>query len=639
MDERIYLIAPYQGLIEIGHQANKMLNTNVQLVLGDEANGVGAALEAQRKGAQVLISRGGTASILRKKTNIPVVEIRVLAYDILEALYNYHKTDTPIGIAGHRSVVKYCRNVSQILGIPIKEYIIDNQETLDLAEAQRDIDEMITKYGLRAMVGDTLVNKLKLENINTRLITSCVENVIDAYEEAFQILRILEQEREKRKQFQAVLDFVHDGVVVTNETGEVTFLNSKVEEVFRIKKEETMYHNISCILADGWFSKVMETGIADIQQIQETETGTIMANMIPITVDGKNKGVVFTFQKSSEIQDAEQKIRENLYSEGFTTKYSFKDMLTRDAHMLRLIEVAKSYARTDATILIEGESGTGKEVLAQSVHSVSPRAQEPFVAVNCAVLPAQLLESELFGYEQGAFTGAKKGGKMGLFELAHKGTVFLDEIGEMDCQLQVRLLRVLEERQVMRLGSSKIIPVNIRIIAATNANLRTMVHQGKFRADLYYRLNVLNLKAIPLRERKTDIEFLAYYFMRKCNERYGRQVEKLSQDVIAFLSDYSFPGNIRELKNVMERIVLTVKDDIISMESIDFIIQELCPSQENSEFAQFEDLVSGTLQEIKGKIVKKVLLQENFNKSRTAKRLGIDRSTVERYLLDSRSVV
>ncbi len=302
--------------------------------------------------------------------------------------------------------------------------------------------------------------------------------------------------------------------------------------------------------------------------------------------------------------------------------------------MKKLIEVAKEYARTDATILIEGESGTGKEVLAQSIHAESSRVSEPFLAINCAALPPLLLESELFGYEEGAFTGAKKGGKVGLFEMAHKGTIFLDEIGEMDHHIQARLLRVLEEKQVMRLGSSKIVPVNIRIISATNADLKKKVNEGQFRIDLYYRLNVLHLRTIPLREMKADIEYLALYYIRKYNELYGRQIEHLSSEVLDFLKEYQFPGNIRELKNVLERIVLTAKSDYITMESISFIVQELSSLNDTTQ-TQLEDILSGTMLEIKEKVIHKVLRQENYNKSNTARRLGIDRSTIERYIKNS----
>jgi transcriptional regulator with PAS, ATPase and Fis domain len=301
--------------------------------------------------------------------------------------------------------------------------------------------------------------------------------------------------------------------------------------------------------------------------------------------------------------------------------------------MKKTIEMAKNYSKTDATILIQGESGTGKEIFAQSIHTNSTRSEGPFVAVNCAALPPQLLESELFGYVEGSFTGASKGGKMGLFEMAHNGTIFLDEIGDMDRVLQARLLRVLEEKQVMRIGSDKIVPINIRVIAATNVNLKGQVTNGSFRSDLYYRLNVLNLNLTPLRGRIIDIKYLANHFIKMSNKKYGTQVEKLSQEVMELLSSYSWPGNIREMKNIIERIVLTAKKDYITLNDIELIIDELNDNEELSrEDDMQEEFFDGTLREIKKKIIKKILKEEGDNKSKTAKRLGIDRSTLDRIL-------
>ncbi len=634
MNKHVCFIAPYQELVELGKQANRILGADIQIKPGNLENGIMVAREVLRNKTKVIISRGGTASAIRREVDIPVVEIKVSGYDILKALYSFRETIAPIGIVGYQNVVTSCCSIAEIMNIPIKEYVLSGTESVNWPAVQKDIDEMIAQNGIRIIIGDTVIKNLKLRNLEVRLITSGLEAVIQAFEEAIQILRITELEKEKRKRFQAVLDFVHDGIVVANEKGTITFLNPLAEKVFLVKKEEALGKNIAEITLMTRINNVLNTGMPEIQQIQELDTSTIMTNTIPIVVDGGIKGVVVTFQEIAEIQDAEQKIRKNLHSKGLLARYSFRDILTCDPRMKKLIEVAKEYARTDATILIEGESGTGKEVLAQSIHAESSRASEPFLAINCAALPPLLLESELFGYEEGAFTGAKKGGKMGLFEMAHKGTIFLDEIGEMDHHIQARLLRVLEEKQVMRLGSSKIVPVNIRIISATNADLKKKVNEGQFRIDLYYRLNVLHLRTIPLREMKADIEYLALYYIRKYNELYGRQIEHLSSEVLDFLKEYQFPGNTRELKNVLERIVLTAKSDYITMESISFIVQELSSLNDTTQ-TQLEDILSGTMLEIKEKVIHKVLRQENYNKSYTARRLGIDRSTIERYIKNS----
>jgi len=247
-------------------------------------------------------------------------------------------------------------------------------------------------------------------------------------------------------------------------------------------------------------------------------------------------------------------------------------------------------------------------------------------------LPPDLLESELFGYVEGAFTGAKKTGKIGLFELAHTGTIFLDEIGDMDKGLQARLLRVLEERRVMRLGSDSLIPVKLRVIAATNIDLRKQVSLGHFRNDLYYRLNGLNLPVIPLRNRPDDIPLLAARFFQNFSREHGRNIKEFPVEITQLLGEYHWPGNVRELRNVMERIVIFAEKDHIHVPTVRMMLDELrdIPSNEDDS-SDDNELFSGTLDDIKGRIVRRILREEGWNKSRTARRLGIDRMTVNRF--------
>lgn len=627
LKKRVCLVAPYQELVELALQVKHELGLPIDIMEGNLEDGVVTAQEARRQGAQVIISRGGTASMIRKHVDLPVVEIKVTGYDLLKVLYQYRDSKQMIGIVGYQNVVYGCRAISNVLNIPIKEIIIPNDEgNTDWNQVQQQVTDLIDCYGLQGIIGDTIaVSKLKALNVDVHLITSGKEAVLQAVEEALHILQVRESEKEKAKTFQAVLDFVSNAVIATDEKGLITVVNPAAEEIFNIKREVVIGQPVHEVIKNTGINRVLETGVAEVEQLQEIPGGHILTNRIPIHVDGQIKGVVATFQEISKIQGAEQIIRQNLYAKGWVAKYKFNDILTKDQRMKRLIEIARGFAKTDATVLIQGESGTGKEILAQSIHAESLRAEGPFVAVNCAALPTQLLESELFGYVEGAFTGAKKGGKIGLFEIAHNGTIFLDEIGEMDKSLQARLLRVLEEKQVMRLGSDKIIPVNIRVIAATNVDLKKQISEGNFRMDLYYRLNVLNLRTIPLRERKEDIEYLAYYFLRKFNKKYGRQVEKFSPEVIAFLTNYNWPGNVRELRNTIERIVISAETDYVTLDDIKLIGEEL-QATEKTEF------LAGTMQEIKRRIIHKVLEEESFNKSRAAKRLGIDRSTLERYL-------
>lgn len=635
MTEKICAILPYKELFEIAEYCKNQKSLDIKVKRGNLEEAIPLAIELERKGAEVIISRGGTAALIRKHVHIPVVEIKVTYLDILRILYPFRDKNNTLLVVGFKDVVNGSRLVGSVLNVNLKEIIIPYEDKeYSLKQIIQSAEQLFVNNNISGIVGDTAA-VINLENLckNICLITSGKEAFLQAVDEANNIVRAKKQEKEKSKKFQAVLDFINDGVISTDEHGIITVFNPTAERIFDVKKEMAIGSPIRDVINEEFNAGVLKTNMAELEKIQNAPKGTIMINTIPINVGNEVKGVVSTFKEVSKIQVAEQKIRENLYVKGFVTRYSFKDILTKDPRVKKMIQMAEDYAKTNATILIEGESGTGKEVFAQSIHAKSSRSKGPFIALNCAALPWQLLESELFGYVEGAFTGAAKGGKVGLFEMAHNGTIFLDEIGEIDKSLQARFLRVLEEKQIMRIGSDKIVPVNVRVIAATNLNLRQQVMQGGFRADLYYRLNVLNLYTIPLRERKVDIEYLANYFIRISNKKYGLQVEKLSDEVIEFLQSYSWPGNIREMKNVIERIVLTTRKDIVRLSDIELIVSEIKKSHEmlcNTGIPQ--EFLQGSLNEIKKKVITKVLKEEGYNKSRAARRLEIDRSTLDRLL-------
>jgi transcriptional regulator with PAS, ATPase and Fis domain len=283
----------------------------------------------------------------------------------------------------------------------------------------------------------------------------------------------------------------------------------------------------------------------------------IVTNRVPIVVGGRPVGVVCTFNEADRIRRAEQNLRGSLKAKGFRARYRLDDLVTRDGALLALKELAAIYAATDATVLLEGESGTGKELFAQGIHTTGSRAKGPFVPVNCAAIPESLLESELFGYEEGAFTGAKRQGKSGFFEMAHKGTLFLDEVGELPLAIQARLLRVLQEREIIRVGGARVIPVDVRIICATNRNLAGWMESGNFRPDLYYRLNVLPLRIPALRERKDDIPLLAEIFLKaNLPTEFPFPGEGAFGEIASALRVHDWPGNVRELRNAMERLAI-----------------------------------------------------------------------------------
>ena len=285
--------------------------------------------------------------------------------------------------------------------------------------------------------------------------------------------------------------------------------------------------------------------------------------------------------------------------------------------------------------MIEGESGTGKELFAQSIHNASGRKKESFVAVNCAALPENLLESELFGYEDGAFTGSRKGGKIGLFELAHKGTLFLDEISEIPLSVQSKLLRVLQEREVRRIGGDNVISVDVRIIAATNRNLKKMVSEGTFRQDLLYRLDVLNIYVPPLRKRHEDAEDLFLYYLEIYADRFGGNRPQLTPEAGSLLREFEFVGNVRELRNVAERISVLYEGEIVTGEMMENILYpqdvELPEHYVHAqEKVRKQTLKRAGSQEEEKELIRKVLEQNDYNNSKAAEMLGVDRTTLWR---------
>lgn len=318
---------------------------------------------------------------------------------------------------------------------------------------------------------------------------------------------------------------------------------------------------------------------------------------------------------------------------GFVAKYNFDDIVTVDKYMIELKNLASLYSKTDGTILIQGESGTGKELFAQSIHNASNRCGGPFVAVNCAAIPENLLESELFGYEGGAFTGARKEGKQGLFELAHNGSIFLDEIGEIPKSLQARLLRVIQEKEIMRVGGDKIISVDIRIISTTNRNLEKQVRSGDFRQDLYYRLNVFNLKIPSLRQRKGDIALIATRLLSEFTDdsiNHGEIVKEIN----SLLVSYDWPGNIRELNNIMERLSLVILQS--NSNNYREMLKKVMnvPDEEDGDNItlriSIKNGLKDAMKEVEKNIIDTMLIKYNYDKNKVAKILKVGRSTLWR---------
>jgi transcriptional regulator, propionate catabolism operon regulatory protein len=435
---------------------------------------------------------------------------------------------------------------------------------------------------------------------------------------------------EKKLQFyETILELSHSGIVGIDKEGRIILYNQAAADWLGVPVKQAIGKFVTEVNPDQpGLSRVLSEQSVQRDQLRKLGKRTAIINRAPIYMDGELIGAVSTVRDITELQQYEETMRRKMNKQGLQAKWSLDQMVAKSKSMESLLSLARKYALTDSTVLLQGESGTGKEMLAQGIHLASRRKTGPFVAINCAALPENLLESELFGYEEGSFTGARKGGKPGLFELAHHGTIFLDEMGELPLVLQARLLRVLQEREVMRIGGNTVIPVDVRIIAATNRNLVDQVHKGLFREDLFFRLAILVLRIPPLRERAEDIPYLIEAFLRDWNRT---NTLKLSEEDIRKLQNYSWPGNVRELNNFIERAMVLLETG----ESIDLFDSNLWINAEKQSVDKrnipFETMAPA-MEETEEEYIKRVLKEEGGNIGQAAKRLGIHRSTLWRKL-------
>ncbi len=426
-----------------------------------------------------------------------------------------------------------------------------------------------------------------------------------------------------------VVDSSHDGIVAIDREERITLFNPAAEKIFDVKAEDALGVPVSAIIPNTELPRVLKEGRSEYGALQRVKDKVIVTQRLAVKVKESPIAAIANFQDVTDLQRLEGIVRQKMHSKGFVARTTLDDVIGGSPQVLLLKERARKFASVDASVLISGESGTGKEMLAQGIHNLSRRSKGPFVAVNCAALPESLLESELFGYEEGAFTGAKKGGKQGLFELAHGGTIFLDEIGEMPLKLQAELLRVVQEREVRRVGGDRIIPVDVRIIAATNHHFHTLLKNEMFRKDLYYRLAVLKMRVPPLRERKEDVPLLAEFFLSKFGHM-NRRVRRMEIGHLQLLDRYDWPGNVRELEHVIQQLLILADGDAIDRKSVEDMLLEL-QSERLSEDRPGKE-PGDRLEDIEADVIAAVLAEENQNKTRAARRLGIHRSTLRRKL-------
>lgn len=629
---RVTLVTPYREMTTLALEMVEEWKQRGVTLEVKEAIGTEAAMRLKID-ADVAIARGITGGALRRvlPESTPFVEINTTGYDIISAIYECLKkpeAPRPYTIIGDARMIHGAQSIIKLLDVPLEVVPVGTEEE------GREFLQTRCMNGERTIIsGSTLQGVAERRGIPAVLIKSGKEALETAIEEAVTIARTALKERAAAEQIRLGLNALGEGVIMIDEAGMISDCNTRAARLLlgaqasaasMVGSQAARF--LSSAGGEPYFGGVLPS--KEKFSILHLKNGsTLLLSYYPVLVDSVAHGGVITLQDAGRIQAMEGSIRASLHAQKPEAKYTFSDCAGSSSSFSQCLEKALRYSKTESAILLYGETGTGKEIIAQSIHKAGPRASGPFVAVNCASFPESLLESTLFGYVGGAFTGAAKEGRQGLFELAHGGTLFLDEVSEIPLALQGRLLRVLQEQEVMRLGHDKVTPVNVRVIAASNRNLGKLVEADEFRGDLLYRLNVLSLTLPPLRERKGDVAVLASRFMDK------RQT--LGEDALQLMNTHAWPGNIRELRNFCERLSVLCSGEVITANEAReaFDMDDVArPSAQAPVAVANAASEHGTIHDAEIKAIMDALARNSWHKGRAAQELGISRSTLWRKL-------
>jgi len=606
-------VANYAGFYQFLEKLRPELPADVELVvlndLFSELEKSVRRIEAEGS-VDIFVASGGNADYLRRylKT-IPLVNVKVTGFDILNAVCEASAYSRNIAVITH-SPIPQLEQIQNALNVQLRPLVYQTPEELSV------LLQSLSAEGLRDVIGTALVlEQAKMMDMRGHFIWS-LDGVRTAIETAIQMARQKKALQEKARTLDYLMDYSAEGIIITDRHGIITQYNSSAERIIGRSRKNVIGRHCEEVLPNTQLHTVMREKRAQFNRIQDLGNVKIVTNRSPIICEKEVIGSLATFFSTSTIKQAGESIRRSQNFSGYLAKSNFSDLRTQSPQFAAVRARAERYARSSSTILIFGATGTGKETFAQCLHNASPRKNEPFVRVNCAAIPAAMLEGELFGYEESS-GGNRRNGKTGSLELAHQGTLFLDEIGDIPLKIQARLLSAMEEKQFFRLGGDKPVPVDIRIIAATNRDLRAMVREGTFREDLYFRINVLELRLPSLSERKCDIPALVRNFVQECRGDLTRQEVDTLCACPRFL-EYDWPGNIRELHNVIERFCVnyTPGEDIPHS-----VAQAL--TFEN--FSSLPDAVPSGRQELE-----EALRLADGSRSAAAQILGISRTTLWR---------
>lgn len=605
----ILFLAPFSNMAELATAIAAEMG--LSLYIDTSQDGEAVSVAGNYPDVEVIISRGGIAEEVKPLDGLTVIEITMSVNDLLSIVSKLSSMGIrKIGIVSRANIFDGVTGAFHICQTDIR--ICSCQDEQQVRETVIELH----RQGFEAIIGCRAAYETAKDcGIAAEILESSATSIRRGIEEAVRIVRAKEREKLQTVQLKAIIDNIQEGVIAVTGTKQISFYNNVARRVCGTDGQELTYSGIRELMQRRGQEKIVSIN-----------GNNVFSRVIPLAVNNKNNGDVITFHEVSSIQASERKIRFSSYQKGLYAKSTFTDIIGQSDVIKKVIEKAKTYSQYDSNLLIYGETGTGKEVFAQSVHNESRRSKGPFVSVNTASIPPSLLESELFGYVDGAFTGARRGGKQGLFELAHGGTIFLDEIGELSPDIQSRLLRVLQEKEIMRIGDDKIVPVDVRIISATNCDLQSLVKQGRFRQDLYYRIHVLGLRLPPLRERAADIALIFEHYLQRFSPG-GNKVPKLEPDALQLLSAYPWPGNIRQLRNAAEVIAYSVAGrDAVGYADIAEVFGDQETKMGGGSYLSVRE--TGTLKDMEADIVRQLL--SRYSPDEVCKQLGISKVTLWR---------
>ena len=580
---------------------------------------------AQQRASQglvdVFVSAGSNASILRAGLQTPVATIQLGGFDLLQALIRARAIADRVGVVTYGQTLHALDDVKDLLNIEIIQHAY---HTPDDARARV---EQLRQDGFRVIVGSSLVVDLAEQAGLHGLLAYSLSSIRRAFDDAIELARVARLESGRYDQLNSVLHNLQDAVLAVDQDHRIIAANTPMRRLLGHTTASAPGMPLDAAPPELSLRATLETGAEERAVVLRFADRDWIANRTPIRENNQIVGAAITLYDARAIQEADSSLRRQQRRSQKTARYEFASLIGHSPVFRQSLDTARRFAQTDLTVLISGESGVGKELFAQAIHSAGARAERPFVAVNCAAFPESLLESELFGYEDGAFTGSRRGGKRGLIEAAHTGTLFLDEIGDMPLPLQSRLLRVLQEREITRLGATSAIAVDVRVVVATHQPLQQLIAERRFRQDLYYRINTLRLRLPPLRERGTDILALAQALLARCLQRHGCALDAAA--ALAPLADrlrtYAWPGNVRELENIVERIAIWMMpagrvDDIPYA-----ALQQDCPEL-------FETAAPGLPIGARREQIMAAMERAGGQRNQAARQLGVSRSTLWRWL-------